>query len=197
MSWTGVPLPSDPVERIRCLRVLREAYRRRVKPKLQETYRKIGGRTYGPYFVAYFKRTRRYRHPRLIYLGKSNPSVEFVEWLAERPEGKVLELARLAVRHLRSALERLVEEAGKVENVRRLVARTLALAFDLPPAGSTELRSLLRRAPRFTRVVLGPWEAWFAENVLRKLLYRKSRDGRHWVPDVQLELERWRLRHGE
>ena len=192
-----MPLPSDPVERIRCLRVLREAHRRQVKPKLQETYRRVGGKTYGPYYVAYFKRTRRFKHPRLIYLGKSNPSVEFVEWLAGQPERKVLELARLAVRHLRAALERIVREAPRVENVRRLVARTLALALDLPPAGSTKLRGLLKRAPRFTRVVLGPWEAWFAENVLRKLLYRRSRDGRHWVPDVQLELERWRLRHGE
>ncbi len=197
MSWTGVPLPTDPVERIRCLRVLREAYRRQVKPELRETYRKVSGRTYGPYYVAYFKRTRRFKHPRLIYLGKSGPSVEFVEWLAERPEGKVLELARLAVRHLRSALERIVREAPGTEDVRRLVARLLALAFDLEPAGSTRIKRLLERAPRFTRVVLGPWEAWFAENVLRKLLYRRSRDGRHWVPDVQLELERWRLRHGK
>ncbi len=197
MSWVNVPLPSDPVERIRCLRVLREAYRRQVKPELRETYRRIGGRTYGPYYVAYFKRARGFKHPRLIYLGKSNPSVEFVEWLAEQPEKKVLKLARLAVRHLRAALERLVEEASKAEHVRRLVARTLALAFDLPPAGSTRLRSLLKRAPRFTRIVLGPWEAWFAENVLRRLLYRRSRNGEHWVPDVQLELERWRLRRAE
>jgi len=194
VTWTGVPLPTDPVERIRCLRVLREAYRRQVKPKLQETYRKVGGRTYGPYYVAYFRRTREYRHPRLIYLGKSNPSVGFVGWLAGQPEGKVLELARLAVRHLRSALEYLAREVSAVEDKRRFIARTLALALDLPPAGSTRLKDLLRRVPRFTRVVLGPWEAWFAENVLRRLLYRKSRDGRHRVPDVQLELERWRTR---
>jgi hypothetical protein len=177
--------------------VLREAHRRRVKPKLQETYRKVAGKTYGPYYVAYFKRTRKHRYARLIYLGKASPSVEFVEWLAGQSEEKVLELARLAVRHLRAALERLVEEARETENVRRFVARVLALAFELPPAGSTKLRGLLKRAPRFARIVLGPWEAWFAENVLRKLLYRKSRDGKRRVPDVRLELERWRLRHRE
>ena len=194
MTWEGVPLPADPGERIRCLRVLREAYRRGLKPKLQETYRKVAGKVYGPYYVAYFKRTRRHRHCRLIYLGKSNPSVDFVEWLAEPPEEKVLKLARLAVRHLRAALERLVRGAREAENVRRLVARTLALALDLPPASSTRLRDPLKRAPRFARVVLGPWEAWFADRVLRRLLYRRSRDGRHWVPDVRLEIERWRLR---
>jgi len=191
VSWWGAPLPADPVERIRCLRVLREAYRRQVKPKLRETYRKVGGRTYGPYYVAYFKRTPGRRHPRLIYLGKSNPSVEFVEWLAEQSRRTVLDLARLAVRHLRAALERIVREAPRVENVRGLVARTLALAFDLEPAGLPQLRDLLDRAPKFTRVILGPWEAWFAERVLRRLLYRRSRDGKHWVPDARLELERW------
>jgi hypothetical protein len=134
--------------------------------------------------VAYFKRTRKHHHPRLIYLGKASPSVEFVEWLAGQPEERVLELARLAVRHLRAALERLAREASRIENTRRFVARVLALAFDLPPAGSTKLRGLLKRASRFVRIVLGSWEAWFAENVLRR-------------PDVRLELERWKLRHRE
>jgi len=192
-----VPLPSDPVERIRCLRVLREAYRRRVKPKLQETYRKVGGRTYGPYYVAYFKRTRRFKHPRLIYLGKSNPSVEFVEWLTEQPEEKALELARLAVRHLRTSLKLIAMRARRVRDARGMIARLLAAFPSLAPADTPRVGDLLKKVPRFARVVLGPWEAWFAENVLRKLLYRRSRDGRHWVPDVQLELERWRLKHGE
>ncbi|MEO2241083.1 MAG: hypothetical protein ABGY09_03340 [Euryarchaeota archaeon] len=62
---------------------------------------------------------------------------------------------------------------------------------------STRIRRLLKRVPRFTRVVLGPWGAWFAENVLRGLLYRRSRDGGIGVLDVQLELERWKLRHEE
>jgi len=172
VSWWGAPLPADPVERIRCLRVLREAYRRQVKPELRETYRKIGGKTYGPYFVAYFKRTPGRRRPRLIYLGKSGPSVEFVEWLAEQSRRTVLDLARLAVRHLRAALERIVREAHKSENPRRLIARTLALAFDLEPAGLPQLRDLLDRAPRFARTVLGPWKAWFTERVLRRLLSR-------------------------
>ncbi|HII70171.1 DUF1678 family protein [Methanopyrus kandleri] len=170
MSWQGAPLPADPVERIRCLRILRETYRRRAKPKPRKTYRKIAGRTYGPYYVAYFGRTRRHRRVRLIYLGKSNPSVDFVEWLAGQSRERVLELARLAVRHLRTALETLSHEARDAGDVRRLVARILALAFDLEPARSTGLRGPLERAPRFVRTVLGPWEAWFAENVLRKLL---------------------------
>ena len=196
VTWQGAPLPSDPVERIRCLRVLREAYRRQVKPELRETYRRVGGKTYGPYYVAYFKRTPGRRHPRLIYLGKSGPSVEFVEWLAEQSRRTVLDLARLAVRHLRAALERIVEEARGSGDSRRLIARTLALAFDLEPAGLPQLRDLLDRAPRFARTVLGPWKAWFTERVLRKLLYRRSRDGKRWVPDVQLELERWRSGRG-
>jgi len=185
VTWTGVPLPTDPVERIRCLRVLREAYRRRVKPKLQETYRKIGGKTYGPYFVAYFKRTRRYRHPRLIYLGKSNPSVEFVEWLAEQSEERVLELARLAVRHLRTSLKLIAMRARRVKDTRRMIARLLAAFPSLAPADTPRVGDLLKKVPKFARVVLGPWEAWFAERVLKKLLYRRSRDGRHRVSDAQ------------
>ncbi len=35
MTWENVPIPQDPVERIRVLRVLREVYRREVKPELK------------------------------------------------------------------------------------------------------------------------------------------------------------------
>ena len=125
---------------------------------------------------------------RLTYLGGSNLGVGFVEWLAGRSEETVLKLARLAVRHLRTALGRDVRELPRTENVRRLMARTLAL--DLPPAGSTGLRGLLKRAPRFTRVILGPWEAWFAESALRRLPLPQVQGRRAPGPDVQLELGR-------
>ncbi|MEO2241647.1 MAG: DUF1678 family protein [Euryarchaeota archaeon] len=170
---------------------------RQVKPKLQETYRGIGGKVYGPCYVAYFKRARRHRHPRLIYLGKSNPSVEFVEWLAEQPEKKVLELARLAVRHLRTSLRLIAMKARRVGDARRTIARLLAAFPSLAPADTPRVSDLLKEVPKFARIVLGPWEAWFAERVLKKLLYRRSRDGRHRVPDVQLKLERWRLKRGK
>ncbi|MEO2240692.1 MAG: DUF1678 family protein [Euryarchaeota archaeon] len=197
MTWEGVPIPQDPVERIRVLRVLREVYRREVKPELKETYRRIGGRTYGPYYVAYLKRVRSkgFDTPRLFYLGKENESVSFVRWLEERSKGFVLRLARLAVRHLRAALEKLVEEASGGGVGHKRVVRVLALAFELRPARSAKLRKLLRKAPGFARSVLGPWPAWFADRVLRRLLLHRTRDG-EWVPDVLWELERWRLKGG-
>ena len=197
MTWEGVPIPQDPVERIRVLRVLREVYRREVKPELKETYRRVGGRTYGPYYVAYLKRVRSkgFDQPRVFYLGKENESVSFVRWLEERSEGFVLRLARLAVRHLRAALERLVEEASGGGVSHKRVARVLSLAFELRPSRSVRLRKLLEKAPGFARSVLGPWPAWFADRVLRRLLLHRTRDG-EWVRDVLWELERWKLRHG-
>ncbi|WP_457614948.1 DUF1678 family protein, partial [Methanopyrus sp.] len=36
-----VPIPSDPVERIRALRVMREIYRRGKVPSLEVTYRTV------------------------------------------------------------------------------------------------------------------------------------------------------------
>jgi len=197
VTWEGVPIPQDPVERIRVLRVLREAYRREVKPELKETYRRIGGRTYGPYYVAYLKRVRSkgFDLPRVFYLGKENESVSFVRWLEERSEEFVLRLARLAVRHLRAALERLVEEASSGDVSHKRVARVLSLAFELQPSGSARLKRLLEKAPGFARSVLGPWPAWFADRVLRRLLLHRTRNG-EWVRDVLWELERWRLRHG-
>ncbi|MEO2241700.1 MAG: DUF1678 family protein, partial [Euryarchaeota archaeon] len=158
----------------------------------------VGGRTYGPYYVAYLKRARSkgFDMPRLFYLGKENESVGFVRWLEGKSKGFVLRLARLAVRHLRAALEKLVEEASGEDVSHKRVVRVLALAFELRPSRSTKLRKLLKRAPGFARSVLGPWPAWFADRVLRRLLLHRTRDG-EWVPDVLWELERWRLRHGE
>ena len=116
-----------------------------------------------------------------------------MERLVGRSEETVLKIARLAVRHLRTALGR-GRAGARTENVRRLVARTLAL--DLPPAGSTGLRGLLKRAPRFTRIILGPWEAWFAESALRRLPPPPVSGRRVPGPDVQLELGRWQPRWG-
>ncbi len=197
MTWENVPVPQDPVERIRVLRVLREVYRREVKPELKETYRRVGGRTYGPYYVAYLKRVRSkgFDLPRVFYLGKENESVSFVRWLEEQSKESVLRLARLAVRHLRAALERLVEEAARGEVSHKRVARVLSLAFELRPSRSVKLRKLLKKAPGFARSVLGPWPAWFADRVLRRLLLHRTRDG-EWVRDVLWELERWKLRRG-
>ncbi len=44
LRWLFVPIPR-PVERIRALRVLREAYRRRRKPPIEVTYRTVNGST--------------------------------------------------------------------------------------------------------------------------------------------------------
>ncbi|WP_198324673.1 hypothetical protein [Methanopyrus sp. KOL6] len=64
--------------------------------------------------------------------------------LAEQPRERVLKLARIAARHLRTALEMSREACA----VRRLIVRTQALAFDLEPACSTGLRGQLERAQR-------------------------------------------------
>ncbi|WP_456483025.1 DUF1678 family protein, partial [Methanopyrus kandleri] len=42
-SHAHVPIPHDPVERIRVLRVLREVHSRGKKPSLEVTYRTVSG----------------------------------------------------------------------------------------------------------------------------------------------------------
>ncbi|WP_457620177.1 DUF1678 family protein, partial [Methanopyrus sp.] len=108
-----VPIPDDPVERIRALRVMREVYRRGKAPSLEVTYRTVNGSTCGPYYVARWRRDSKFKHGRTLYLGKpENESVSFVEWLVSLPREEVLELARHFMRNLRSVLKALLTEVS-------------------------------------------------------------------------------------
>ncbi|HII69772.1 DUF1678 family protein [Methanopyrus kandleri] len=203
-SHVHVPIPSDPVERIRALRVLREVYRRGKKPSLEVTYRTVGGSTCGPYYVARWRKDSRFKHGRTLYLDKSeNESVSFVEWLVSLDRSEVLELARHLMRNLRSVLKTLLTEVLSLpyKKARRVLTRGLALAFDARPSNSPRIRDLLEELPdrleSFAVRTLGGWPAHYS-SYLRKVIRsrRRSLDGRHEVPDVELELERWKLRHG-
>ncbi|WP_456484276.1 DUF1678 family protein [Methanopyrus kandleri] len=204
MVRSHVPIPSDPVERIRALRVLREVYRRGKKPSLEVTYRTVNGSTCGPYYVARWRGDSRFKHGRTLYLGKSdNESVSFTEWLVSMDREEVLELARHIMRNLRSVLKTLLAEVSDLPYkwARRVLACGLSLTFDARPADSTRLRDLLEELPgrleSFVVRTLGGWPAHYSSH-LRKVIRsrRKSFDGKHEVPDVVLELERWKLRHG-
>ncbi|WP_456484261.1 DUF1678 family protein, partial [Methanopyrus kandleri] len=149
-SHVHIPIPSDPVERIRALRVLREVYRRGKKPSLEVTYRTVGGSTCGPYYVARWRPDSRHRHGRTLYLGKpENESVSFVEWLVSLDKEEVLELARQLMRNLRSVLKTLLTEVSSLpyKQARRVLARGLVLTFDARPAGSPRIRDLLEELP--------------------------------------------------
>ncbi|AAM02522.1 DUF1678 family protein [Methanopyrus kandleri] len=202
-SHAHVPIPSDPVERIRALRVLREVYRRGKKPGFEVTYRTVSGSTCGPYYVARWRRDSKFRHGRTLYLGKpENESVRFTEWLVSLDRSEVLELARHLMRNLRSVLKTLLTEVSSLpyKRARCVLTRGLALAFDARPSNSPRIRDLLEELPdrleSFLVRTLGGWPAHYSSH-LNKIIRsrRKSLDGRHEVPDVQLELERWRLRH--
>ncbi len=116
---------------------------------------------------------------------------------------QVLELARHLMRNLRSVLKTLLTEVSDLpyKKARRVLARGLALAFDARPANSTRIRDVLEELPdrleSFTVRTLGEWPAHYSSH-LNKIIRsrRKSLDGKHEVPDVMLELERWRLQHG-
>ncbi|WP_457619350.1 DUF1678 family protein [Methanopyrus sp.] len=199
-----VPIPDDPVERIRALRVMREVYRRGKVPSLEVTYRTVGGSTCGPYYVARWRRDSRFKRGRTLYLGKpENESVSFVEWLVSLPQEEVLELARHFMRNLRSVLKALLTEVSDLpyKKARRELARGLGLAFDARPAGSPRIRDLLEELPdrleSFLIRTLGGWPAHYSSYLKRIIRSRRrSLDGKHEVPDVELELERWKLRHG-
>ncbi|AAM02158.1 DUF1678 family protein [Methanopyrus kandleri] len=203
-SHAHVPIPSDPVERIRALRVLREAYRRGKKPSLEVTYRTMGGSTCGPYYVARWRRDSRFKHGRTLYLGKpENESVRFVEWLVSLDRGEVLELARHLMRNLRSVLKTLLAEVSDLpyKRARRVLARGLSLAFNARPSESPRIRDLLEELPdrleSFLIRTLGGWPAHYSIHLRKVIRSRKrSLDGRYEIPDVGLELEHWRLRHG-
>ncbi|WP_456484259.1 DUF1678 family protein [Methanopyrus kandleri] len=203
-SRVHVPIPSDPVERIRALRVLREVHRRGRKPSLEVTYRTVNGSTCGPYYVARWRRDPRHKRGRTLYLGKpENESVRFVERLVSLDREEVLELARHLMRNLRSVLRTLLAEVSDLpyKKARRVLARGLALAFDARPANSTRIRDVLEELPdrleSFLVRTLGGWPAHYSAH-LNKIIRsrRKSIDGKHETPDVLLELERWRLQHG-
>ncbi|WP_456482776.1 DUF1678 family protein, partial [Methanopyrus sp.] len=179
-----------------------EAHRRRRKPSLEVTYRTVNGSTCGPYYVARWRRDSRHKHGRTIYLGKpENESVTFVEWLVSLSRGEVLELARDLMRRLRAVLKTLHSEVSTLpyKRARRELARGLALTFDARPADSPRIRDLLEGLPdrleSFLARTLGGWPAHYSSH-LRKVIRsrRKSLDGKHEIPDVLLEIERWRLK---
>ncbi|WP_456483804.1 DUF1678 family protein [Methanopyrus kandleri] len=189
---------------MRVLRVLREVHRRGKKPSLEVTYRTVSGSTCGPYYVARWRRDSRHKRGRTLYLGKpENESVSFVEWLVSLDRGEVLELARHLMRNLRSVLKTLLTEVSSLpyKKARRLLARWLALTFDARPSNSPRIRDLLEELPdrleSFAVRTLGGWPAHYS-SYLRKVIRsrKKSLDGKHEVPDVGLELQRWKLRHG-
>ncbi|AAM01515.1 DUF1678 family protein [Methanopyrus kandleri] len=203
MIESHVPIPSDPVERIRALRVLREVHRRKRKPSLEVTYRTVSGSTCGPYYVARWRRDSKFKHGRTLYLGKpENESVRFVEWLVSLDRNEVLELARHLMRNLRSVLKTLLTGVSDLpyKRARRVLARGLALTFDARPSESPRIRDVLEELPdrleSFAIRTLGGWPAHYSAH-LRKVIRhrRKSLDGKHEIPDVKLELERWKLRH--
>ncbi|WP_456483538.1 DUF1678 family protein [Methanopyrus kandleri] len=201
MSHTHIPIPHDPVERIRAFRVLREVYRQGKKPSLEVTYRTVGGSTCGPYYVARWRRDSRFKHGRTLYLGKpENESVSFVEWLVSLDRGEVLELARHLTRNLRSVLKTLLTGVSSLpyKKARRVLARGLALVFDARPSESPRIRDLLEGLPdrleSFLIRTLGGWPAHYSSHLKRVIhSHRRSLDGKHEVPDVGLELQRWRL----
>ncbi|WP_456481376.1 DUF1678 family protein, partial [Methanopyrus sp.] len=104
----------------------------------------------------------------------------------------------------RAALKTLHSEISNLpyKQARRELARGLALAFDARPAGSSRIRDLLEGLPRrlesFLTRTLGGWPAHYSTH-LRKVIRsrRKFPDGKHEVPDVLLEIERWKLKHGD
>ncbi|AAM02849.1 DUF1678 family protein [Methanopyrus kandleri] len=204
MVRSHAPIPYNPVERIRALRVLREVHRRRKKPSLEVTYRTVNGSTCGPYYVARWRRDPRHKHGRTLYLGKpENESVSFVEWLVSLDRREVLELARHLMRNLRSVLKTLLTEVSDLpyKKARWVLARGLALAFDARPSESPRIRDLLEELPdrleSFAVRTLGGWPAHYS-SYLRKVIHHrgKSLDEKHEVPDVGLEFQRWKLQRG-
>ncbi len=159
--WADVPLPTDPVERIRALRVLRQVYVRGRSPRVRATFRRSGRRTHGPYMVASFPRTLDHPGPKVMYLGKpETESVAFVEWLSRMSDGSAFRLARLAIRQLGTALSTLRRVPSGVETV----VRVLASVFELEPGEEPDEPPLGPVAE-----VLGPWRAGFSR-LLRSML---------------------------
>ncbi|WP_457619776.1 DUF1678 family protein, partial [Methanopyrus sp.] len=115
------------------------------------------------------------------------------------PREDVLELARHLMRNLRSVLKTLLTEISSLtyKKARRKLAQGLGLAFDARPSDSPRIRDLLEELPdrleSFLIRTLGGWPAHYS-SFLRKVIRsrRRSLDGEHEVPDVELELERWK-----
>ncbi len=177
--------------------------RRGRKPSLEVTYRTVSGSTCGPYYVARWRRDSKFKHGRTLYLGKpKNESVSFVEWLVSLDKEEVLELARHLMRNLRSVLKTLLTEVSSLpyKKARRLLARGLVLTFDARPSNSPRIRDVLEELPdrleSFLIRTLGGWPTHYSSHLNRIIRSRRrSLDGKHEVPDVELELERWRLGH--
>jgi len=160
--WEDVPLPSDPVERIRALRVLRQVYVRGRSPRVRATFRRSGRKTHGPYMVASFPRTLDHPEPRVMYLGKpGTETVAFVEWLSGMSDASAFRLARLAIRQLGTALSTLRRAPSGVETV----VRVLASVFELEPGDEEPDEP----PPGPVAEVLGPWKAGFSR-FLRSML---------------------------
>ncbi len=161
MIWEDVPLPVDPVERIRALRILLEVYRRARAPRVARTFRRAARRVYGPYLVAVFPRTPDRPDPRVLYLGKpGSEGARFAEWLSGMSDGSAFRLARLAVRQLGAAFRELRRAPERLDVTVAVLAETFGFEPGKedpdPPPGPAE-------------VVLGPWRAGFSR-VLRSLL---------------------------
>ncbi len=155
--------PSDPAERVRALRVLLEVYRRKVKPELKEMYRKgPNGRTYGPYYAAYFSGGS--DQSRLIYLGKEGSEcVEFVRWLEGQSKDEVIMLAEIAASALVGVMEAVERKSGEADIV-LVIAAANPCYWDLLKSGEGEVERVVEELEE----VLGKWRPGMAREIRRK-----------------------------
>ncbi|NPB02282.1 MAG: DUF1678 domain-containing protein [Methanopyri archaeon] len=157
MDWLGIEIPDDPVERIRAVRLLLEVYRRMTNPVPEETYRCVAGKRYGPYLVAYVPGSRIHPEPRFLYLGKGRGCEELLNALWRADPDELRYLATKAVRQLKAVL------AGCHGLYVWEVAWRLAGTFEHPEAD--EEGDPLEDAPPPALEILGPWEAWYSEEL--------------------------------
>jgi len=169
-----LPIPTDPVERIRVIRVLREAWRRRQKPCLEATERHVNDRVYGPYFVARFRpgRAACRRRGRTVYLGvPGKESVEAVEELLELSKRDFLALATKIVRNLHSILRSLLDELPPFEKrAKAVILHRMTWSFSVRGDSLKDpIPSYPERLRGFIIRVLGRWYPGYS-GVLGRLL---------------------------
>ncbi len=166
-------IPDDPVERIRVVRVLREAWRRGQKPCLEATVRHVNDRAYGPYFVARFRPCKRKKRGRTVYLGvPDKESVVTLEVLLELSKPEFLALATKIMRNLHSLLRQALHEVRSLplKKAKALLVRYIADSMllegdslrDPIPDYPGKLRGFLAR-------VLGRWSAGYSGTLGRIL----------------------------
>ncbi len=164
-----ITIPDDPVERIRVVRVLREAWRRGQKPCLEATVRHVNGRAYGPYFVARFRPCERKKRGRTVYLGvPDKESVVTLEVLLELSKPEFLALATKIMRNLHSLLRQALREVKNLplKKAKALLVRYIADSMllegdslrDPIPDYPGRLRGFLAR-------VLGRWSAGYSSRL--------------------------------